>query len=254
MNSVPKILMSSSGLTTGLLWKVRAASKNLAIITEPNLTSIVELAQVENPDLILLDLNPVTEKGLELINQLREEQSAPLLILITIQDTEQVLSIYEAGADDCISKPIEPEVFLAKINAWLRRRMAMPVEMLNTLKAGKIYLDPPNKILQTTMGAIIRLTNIEVRLLYTMMSRPNRPISTDELIELVWKNKEDVCRAILKNTIYRLRQKLESEPAKLRCIITVTGFGYYFDPSGEGKTIPLAALSQYRSVDPDKNN
>ncbi len=241
MEPLPKVLLSSNSLSSGLIWQFRLQAKNVSILMEPNLSMVVERALLENPDLILLDFGLLDDAAFQAVRKLREQQACPLIVLLGTRDAASALKVYEIGVDDCIVKPVEVELFIAKVNAWLRRRMVMPVEMLNPLRVGQVYLDPPGKVLTVDGGIIIRLTNIEVRLLYVLMSHVGRTLQTDALISLVWKEKEEVCRAILKNTIYRLRLKLESHPANLHCIYTVTGFGYKFDLSmkpGTGKLIP----------------
>ncbi len=238
---MPKVLLSSNSQSSGLIWQFRLQVKNLSILLEPNLSQVTERALLENPDLILLDFSLLDDMTFQVIRKLREQQACPLIVLLGARDAGSALKVYEAGVDDCIAKPVEVELFIAKINAWLRRWMVTPVEMLNPLRVGQVHLDPPEKVLTVDGSIIIHLTNIEVRLLYVLMSHAGCTIQTDDLISLVWKNKEEVCRAILKNTIYRLRLKLESEPANLHCIYTVTGFGYKFDLSmkpGTGKLIP----------------
>ncbi len=241
MEQLPRVLLSGNSLSDGLMWQFRLHAQTVCLVMEPNLPQVAERALAENPDLILLNLGSLDETVLRLVRTLREQQACPLIVLLASCDAEMALSVYEVGVDDCIIKPVVVELFVAKINAWLRRRMVMPVEMLNPLRVGSVYLDPVEKTLTLDNRLAVRLTNIEARLLYVLMSHAGRTFQTEELITLVWKNREEACRAILKNTIYRLRQKLESEPAHLHCIYTVTGFGYKFDLNmkpGTGKLIP----------------
>ena len=242
MNQQPKMLVSSDNLSTGLLWEYRTKAKSITIIMEPNFLSIAERIELINPDIVLLDLEHVNAIDIQMIRKLREEQACPLIVMLTGWDADSTMTVYDAGADDCIIKPIEVDLLIAKINAWLRRRMVMPVEMLNPLRVGKFYLDTPAKILNINGGTAIHLTNIEARLLYVLMSRMARPVLIDELSHLVWRNGEDVCRTILKTTIYRLRQKLESESVQWPCIQTVPG-GYRFEPDPERET-NVKALSK----------
>jgi DNA-binding response OmpR family regulator len=245
MEQLPKVLMSSNSLSTGLLWKFRLLAKSLALITEPNLPNLLQRARIENPDLVLLDLNPLTDSGLELIRQLREEQTVPLIILLSIHNAELVLKVYEAGADDCIVKPIEPAIFLAKINAWLNQSMILPADMLKPLRVGKVYLLPVDRLVSLDNGCLIRLTNMETRLLYVLMSCSGRTVPTDDLVRLVWREKANVGGEILKNLVCRLRRKLEEEPANLKCIQNIASGGYKFDLSTPPKLENIK--SQYNS-------
>ena len=235
MGTIPKVLMASDSLSNGLLWNLRLQAKNIAFVTEPNLSQVVQRTLVESPDLIVLDLNSRNPTGMNLIRELREAQTVPLLILLSIQDTDLVLKVYELGADDCIVKPIEPEIFLAKMNAWLRRAWMVSTKMLEPRRVGKVYLVPMDRMVSIDGGVSLRLTNTETRLLYILMSRAGRTIPTEELLQLVWTGKEEAGGDILKSMVYRLRQKLEAEPTKLHCILTVPGVGYKFElPAEQG--------------------
>lgn len=250
MEHLPKVLMFSYRLSTGMLWRYRLEENGINLVTEPNMTQMVERAQAENPDLILLDFDLFDRFTVPTIRKLRVEQSCPMVVLLTAWNADSAVEIYHAGVDDCILKPVDTEVFVAKINAWLRQRMVVPAEMLYTLQVGKMLLDPGENTLRLENGILVRLTNIEFRLLYVLMSHVGRTFQPEDLIALVWNNKDDVCWAILKNTINRLRQKLESEPANLRCLYAVTGFGYKFDLSmkpGTGKLVP-----SQKSVESDR--
>src|SRR5512138_3003777 len=141
------MLVSSGNLSTGLLWEYRVKAKNVTIIMEPNLLRITERIDLINPDIVVLDLEHVNEIDLQVIRRLREQQACPLIVLLSGWDVDAMLRVYEAGVDDCVIKPIEVDLLIAKVNAWLRRRMVMPVELLNSLRFGKFYLDAPAKIL-----------------------------------------------------------------------------------------------------------
>ncbi len=227
---IPKVLLASDSVSSGLLWNLRLQAKNIAFVAEPNLSLVVRRALDENPDLIVIELNPRNPKGMDVIRELREVQTVPLLILLSIQDTDLVLKVYEDGADDCIVNSIEPAIFLAKINAWLRRALMVSTKMLDPLRVGKVYLVPMDRLVSIDEGCSFRLTSTETRLLYVLMSRAGRTIPTKELIERVWMEKEDG-EDTLKSMIYRLRQKLETQPATQRCILTVPGVGYKFELS-----------------------
>jgi two-component system, OmpR family, KDP operon response regulator KdpE len=229
MSVMPKVLIASDSVSSGLLWNLRLLAKNITIITEPNLSQIVRRSLAENPDLIVLDLNLQDSKGMNLIHELREVQAVPLLILFSIQDADMVLKMYEAGADDCTDKTIEPVLFMAKINAWLQRSLAVPSETLDPLRVGKVLLIPLDRVARLANGCLIHLTSTETRLLYVLMSRAGHTILTEELISRVWREKDTVGNDVLKNMICHLREKLKAEPANLNCILTIPGVGYKFD-------------------------
>jgi DNA-binding response OmpR family regulator len=141
-----------------------------------------------------------------------------------------MLEAYEAGVDDYILKPIEPSLLYAKIKAWLRRTWSIPIGMLDALKVGDIRFLPAERTLLLNGQPPIRMTNLELRLMYYLMSHAGRTITAEELCQRVWGTDRDVSKTTLKNVVYRLRLKLEPDPTHPQYIRTVSGVGYQFKP------------------------
>lgn len=243
MEQNPKVLFSSSSLTSEFASLFPPEAKDVRVLMEPDHQKLIERASAEAPDLILIDFGLLDETALQMLRLLREQQACPILVLLPIWTAESALSLYEVGVDDCLIKPVDVKVVTAKIYAWLRRRVIMPVEMLNFLRVGKIFLDPHQKALIVDDTIFIHLSNIETCLLYVLMSRAGRSVPMEDLVTFIWKSKEAECQKILMNTMVRLRQKLELGPANLQCISSVTGFGYKFDSGPRpvtGRLIPAA--------------
>jgi two-component system response regulator MtrA len=97
---------------------------------------------------------------------------------------------------------------------------------LDPLKVGKVNLVPSDRTVVIETGTPIRLTNLEMRLLYILMGRPGRTITAEELIQKVWGYSEEADNTVLKNVIYRLRRKIEVDPANPVVIQTISGVGY----------------------------
>jgi DNA-binding response OmpR family regulator len=226
---VPKVLIGSSSVSTGLLWNMRTLIRGTTLITEPNLVYVARRAEEVTPDIILLDIAPIDKKSLILVKSLREEQSVPILVLLSIKDANKVLDVYKAGADECIVKPIEPEILIAKMNAWMKRSASSYLEILDPIRVGKMTLRPMDRMVALDNGCLISLTRMETTLLYILMNRSGRNFLTNDLINQVWNGRQGVGVEALKNLVYRLRKKLESPPANLKCIITIPGVGYKFE-------------------------
>jgi DNA-binding winged helix-turn-helix (wHTH) protein len=141
---------------------------------------------------------------------------------------EFILKAYDAGIDECIIKPINPSLFHAKVKAWLRRSLSLPLYALDPIRVGNIKLNPVDRRIVFLGGASFQLTTLELRLLYMLMSRSGRPVPAEELIQKVWGYGEEADNTVLKNVIYRLRRKIETNPAEPAIIQTVVGVGYKF--------------------------
>jgi two-component system alkaline phosphatase synthesis response regulator PhoP len=229
----PKVLVASNCLTTGPLWAPVFETRSIEIIRESNLTNIVNCWEENIPDLVIFDITPLDDHVLQQIKDLREEAAVPMLLLTSSGDPDLILRAYDVGVDDCILKPIAPKIFQAKLRAWLRRSWIVPADTLDPLRLGKLQLIPSRRVVIVNGDAPVRLTNLEMRLLYTLMSKPERAIRNEELIQKVWGFNEQADIAALKNIVYRLRKKLEADPSSPRMILNVPGVGYLFS-AGNG--------------------
>ncbi len=230
MNFTPKVLVVSNSMTTGPLWAYSLQEQNFEVVMEPNPTKILRRWSEEVPNLIVVDINTVEPTLLSMITSLREESVVPVLFLTQNKPEEYILQAYDAGVDECVIKPISPSLFHAKIKAWLRRSSSVPMYALDPLKVGRVNLVPSERSVVIENASPVHLTNLELRLMYILMGRPGRTVSAEELIQRVWGYGEEADNTVLKNTIYRLRKKLEIDPANPLIIQTVASVGYKFNP------------------------
>jgi two-component system, OmpR family, KDP operon response regulator KdpE len=228
---IPKVLIVSNQPTTGMLWAYSLRQQEINVFFEPVPVRAPESCAEASPDVIVLDINASSHHGtIQLIKTLREETYAPIILLVRNITEENLLEAYSAGVDDCLYKPLSPSIFIAKIRIWLKHSWTVPTETRDALKVGAFYLIPATRTLTVGDGGeSVHLTSLELRLLHFLMSRPVHMVSTKELIQVVWGYTADGDYTTLKNLIYRLRRKVEPNPAEPRFIRTVTG-GYMLVP------------------------
>jgi len=178
--------------------------------------------------LIIIDANVPEAQALELIKNLRVEAAVPLILLTQFSTEDFQLEAYAVGVDECILKPINPALFYAKIQAWLRRSWSVPADTLDTLRVGGFSLLPSERTILLEGYDPVRLTNLELRLLYCLMSQPGQTITIEELNLRVWGYSNEADNTMLKNVVYRLRRKIERNPAYPLILQTVAGVGYKF--------------------------
>ena len=228
MPIVPKILVVSNIQTTSPLWAFSSTGQRWDISLETDTARMIEHWADLFPDLVVCDIEP-DSLCLDLIEKLREEAVLPILLLTSNQSEIFTLEAYKAGVDECIIKPIHPLVFEAKVKAWLRHAFHVPVNVLNSLKVDDLQLIPSDRTVVFDNGDPIHLTNLELRLMYYLMGRPGRTLTVEELCQHIWgQNQGDA--ATLKNLVYRLRRKIEVDPAHPTLVYTVAGVGYRFLP------------------------
>lgn len=226
-----RLLLVSDDPETGQIWVYALGQQGLEVVLVSSAEEALDRWGMESFDLIIVDYHALQLDGVDVCRRLRAEAISPILLLTPSGNEAHVLEAYEAGVDECIAKPISPPLFLAKVRAWLRRSWTVPAEGLDNLQAGDFQLDPIRRELVTATGAVIKLTNLELRLLQLLMSHPGQVLESDLIVDRVWGYTGGGDSVLLKNLVYRLRRKIEPEPSEPSYIETVAGEGYTFHPS-----------------------
>lgn len=189
-------------------------------------------AQINNPDIIVLDLMLPGIDGLEVCRRLRAEPSTRdiLVLMLTAksEETDEVVG-FSVGADDYVTKPFSVKVLVERMKALLRRREANSVER-DVISSQNITVDSRrHKVIVDDVP--LELTPSEFRLLNTMIRQPGRAFSRDELIDSALGEHTIVLERTIDVHIRALRKKMG---AYADVIETVRGIGYRFrDTSGK---------------------
>ncbi|MCW5888841.1 MAG: response regulator transcription factor, partial [Anaerolineales bacterium] len=173
-----------------------------------------------------------TEKAItsEFISQLRLENQAPIVMLMEAGNEGAQIDFIEAGADLVFSRPYSHKFMVAQLRALMRRSSGLPYFSLPALSQAGITLDPAKRSVQVGKDAPTRLTQLEFRLLYALMTHPGRIIPSENLVEYVWGYGGEGSQGLVRGLISRLRGKIEPDPSNPRYIMTDAGIGYYFEP------------------------
>ena len=225
-----RILLVSNKPTTGVLWVYSLQQQKIDVILEQDPSSAIDHWPKVIPDLIVIDLNLPVRKILPVVRSLRSESIMPILVLLQNVSEDEILEVYNERADECIVKPISSSLFIAKVKAWLRRSWNLPFETLEPLSVGNVKLSPSERTVQVNGFDPVRLTNLELRAVISLMTRAGHTISAEELIQHIWGYAAEGDRSTLKNVVYRVRRKIEADPAQPRIILTVGNAGYKLTP------------------------
>jgi two-component system KDP operon response regulator KdpE len=203
----------------------------------------VEMAAMEQPDLVLLDLIlPGGTDGYEVATRLREFSDVPIIMLTGRATEVERLRGFDAGADDYITKPFSSKELLARIRAVLKRakgEAGAPSGGAEIVCADlRIDLARHRVVVR---GQEVHLTPTEYSLLHEMARHPNQVLLHEQLLSAVWgaeyRNDVDYLRAYIRY----LRQKIEADPANPKLIQRCPGIGYMLVCEGEARlTIPPA--------------
>ena len=187
----------------------------------------LELLDRENIHLVLLDIMMPVLDGVSALSRLREFSNVPVILLTAkSEDTDKVLGL-NIGADDYITKPINPVELLARVRSQLRRYLQLGGGAVreSVLSIGPISLDDGSKAV-TLDGEPVNLTPREYDILKLLMQNPGRVFHPRDLYRKVWNEEPYGAESTVAVHIRHLREKLEIDPASPRYIRAVWGQGY----------------------------
>jgi two-component system OmpR family response regulator len=200
-----------------------------------------QLLQAAPIDLILLDVMLPDGESYGFCKQLRESgQYMPVIMLTARSAAEERVRGLDSGADDYMPKPFVLPELLARVRSALRRsgwrQQDVPAEEARgTLRFGTVQIDFDTHE-ATANGKPVRMTQLELDLLYYFAQNPGRVLSRDELLERVWKLRNAPNTRSVDNFIARLRRYFEPLPDKPVYFLSHRGAGYKFLPAGDART------------------
>jgi len=203
--------------------KYNLSNEGYEVISAKDGDEALEKARRTQPDLIILDVMMPKKTGVEVCQMLRAQptfKETLIIFLTAVNDEGTQIKGLETGADDYISKPISPKVFLSRVNALFRR--------LNKSEARILHIEnmtiDPERFIVTVDGNDIVLAKKEFELLYLLALKPGRVFLRNEILNQVWGNDVIVGDRTIDVHIRKIRQKLGID-----CITTVKGVGYKFE-------------------------
>jgi len=194
------------------------------VVTAADGEKAIEIAKLEHPDLIILDIMMPKKNGIEVCKYLRlqtEFQDTIIVFLTALNDELSHVKGLEFGADDFITKPISPKVMVSKVNSFFRR-----INKNNSSQAieiGDLRIEP-EEYLVYFKNEPISLAKKEFELLAYLASKPGRVFLRNEILNKIWGNDVIVGDRTIDVHIRKIRQKLGID-----CITTVKGVGYKFE-------------------------
>jgi two-component system alkaline phosphatase synthesis response regulator PhoP len=196
-----------------------------AVQTALNGKDALKSAKTWHPDLVVLDIMMPGMDGVEVCMQMRQlpEFKNTVITFLTArgEDYSQIAG-FEAGADDYITKPVRPKVFVSKVKALLKRSSAdRPEGRILESNGVKVDLE---KVMVHVEGRDVQLPKKEFELLVLLIGKPGKVFKRDEIYSQIWGNDLFVGDRTIDVHIRKLREKIGDERIK-----TIKGIGYKFD-------------------------
>ena len=202
--------------------------------TERDLENAIDAWPDQPTELILITLTKDSPADHKHVAQMRAFTAVPIVLITDLPSEDLQVDLLEAGADLIIPRPYGVRSLIAQLRALLRRSAGMPFFSLPTLTQTDVTLDPSKRTVMVNNGEPNHLTQLEFRLLYTLMTHVGQVIPAENIVEHVWGYSGEGNRDLVRGLVQRLRTKVEPDPRSPRYIMTEPGLGYYFNLTREG--------------------
>ncbi|GJD33582.1 response regulator transcription factor [Methylobacterium aerolatum] len=204
-----------------------ALSDEFAVVGESCAADAIRRVAEDRIDLAVMDVGLPDLDGREAVRRMRQAGFRSPVIMLTAQDSEEdQVEGLEAGANDYVTKPFKLGILLARIRAHLRSHEASEDAVF---QIGPYTFRPSAKLLVGERGSKLKLTEKETAILRFLYRAGRAVVNRDTLLAEVWGYNAHVTTHTLETHIYRLRQKIEPNPATAAILVTEGG-GYKLLP------------------------
>ena len=222
---------------TLLTWKLE--DEGYTVLVAEDGAAALERITADRPDLVVLDLSLPRVAGLDVLRTVRDGEGTTPVIILSGRDTEaDRISGLDLGADDYLVKPFSPGELAARVRSVLRRSRPVPAGVPGS---GPVPAQggPPQKGLRVDPathevfadGRRVELTAREFDLVAFLVSHPREVFRRSVLLQRVWASDAGwQSEATVTEHMFRIRSKVEPDPARPRWLVTVRGVGYRYEP------------------------
>lgn len=224
-----KILIVEDEQTIAKAMKERLEMWGYSVLCVQDFKDVMGQFIAFDPQLVLLDITLPYFSGYHWCTEIRKQSKVPILFVSSASDNMNMVMAMNMGADDFIAKPFDLNVFVAKIQAWMRRTYAY-VGQTHLIECGGVILNLSEASLQY-QDHRLELTKNDFKTLQILMENPGEVISRSAIMTRLWESDSFIDDNTLTVNIARLRKKLEEIELK-DFILTKKGIGYCLSTGG----------------------
>jgi two-component system KDP operon response regulator KdpE len=216
------VVDDEAGIRRALQIGLRAQGYDVLIAADAR--TALDACRDDAPDVVLLDLGLPDRSGFDVLRDLREWSTIPVIVVSARHGSTDKVDALDLGADDYVTKPFGMDELMARLRAAVRRvgavEQVVTDDFVIDLGARQVTRD----------GIPVRLTPIEWSLLAALVARPGQLVARERLLHEVWGPACEVETNYLRVYVANLRKKLEPVPSRPRYLHTEAGMGYRFTP------------------------
>jgi DNA-binding response OmpR family regulator len=208
--------------------RARLSNEGFRVVLAADGPQALELADAEQPDLVVLDLMLPGMDGLEVCRRLQIRRWVPVLMLTARTEEADKVAGFAVGADDYLTKPFSLRELTVRVRAILRRvERISSTPSSDPIELGGLSIDPSRRKVSLD-GEEIQLTPLEFEILLAMARDPGVVFTREQLMDRVWGYRDYAGGRVVDSHVARIRRKLGEDGAEPRFVRTVHGVGYAF--------------------------
>jgi two-component system response regulator RegX3 len=200
--------------------------EGFVVVGASNLAQARRLMSSTRPDLVLLDVMLPDGSGIDYCREIYDSSRVPVIMVSARSSEVDIVLGLEIGAADYVTKPYRLRELVARMRAVLRRPITIDDE--ETITFGDVRIDVVRRTV-TKRGQEVELSRKEFDLLALFASRLGQVVTREVCLDTLWWGLELTDTRTLDTHVKRLRQKIESDPANPRHLLTIRGVGFRLD-------------------------
>ena len=227
MSTLPLVLVADDEQRITKLVSMALTGEGFRVVTAAGGEEALAKAEEVRPDIILLDIVMPDLDGIEVMRQIRERRSVPVILLTARGAASDKAKGLDQGADDYIAKPFHLDELAARVRAVLRRASGVSTG-IGAVRFDDIEIDLERRVV-TRGGEIVELSRTEWLLLQHLAANAGKVVLHTELLTKVWGPEYRDDLQYLRVWVSRVRRKLGAKPGEPGRIKTFQGIGYLLD-------------------------
>lgn len=208
----------------------------MQILAHRDTVSLLDYSLSKPVDLVVI-ISETYETAQKYVKEVRTITQIPLVIISNSLTEHEHCLLLDNGADMVFQRPVATRLFLRYSKLLLRRGAGIPPALLEPIRSASVVLDPGRRTVflkkAHSEDLVVRLTQLEFRLLYVLMTNEGQVMPVEELVEKVWGYTGEGNRDLVRGLVRRLRKKVEPEADRKNLdshlIQNLPGVGYRFN-------------------------
>ena len=208
----------------------------MQILAHRDTSALLDYSLDKPVDLVVIT-SELYSTALERVKEVRSITQIPLVIISNLLTENEHCLLIDAGADMIFQRPVATRLFVRYSKLLLRRGAGVPPALLEPIRSESVVLDPGRRSVVLKKSGeedrLVRLTQLEFRLLYVLMTNEGQVMPIEELVEKVWGYTGEGNRDLVRGLVRRLRKKIEPESDRKKpeshLIQNLPGVGYRFN-------------------------